>query len=61
MNPFLSKRFIILTIAFITCLVATIAFHFRGNAASWTWENQKIGSEIANFDWVKTFPTDQGM
>nr|ELR5113470.1 hypothetical protein [Providencia stuartii] len=61
MNPFLSKRFIILTIAFITCLVATIAFHFRGNVASWTWENQKIGSEIANFDWVKTFPTDQGM
>ncbi|MEY0231268.1 hypothetical protein [Providencia manganoxydans] len=61
MNPFLSKRFIILTIAFITCLVATIAFHFRGNAASWTWENKKIGSEIANFDWVKTFPTDQGM
>lgn len=63
MNPFLSKRFIILSVAFFACLAATIAFHFRGNAAGWTWENnnQKIGSELANFDWVKTYPTDQGM
>lgn len=63
MNPLLSKRFVILTVVFVVCVVVTIAFHFRGNASAWIWENnnQKMGSEIANFDWVKTFPTDQGM
>lgn len=63
MNPFLSKNFIIITLAFIICVILTIAFHFRGNAQGWTWQDnpQANAMEIADFDWLKSYPTETGM
>lgn len=62
MNPFLSKRFLLLTVIFVISLLSTFFIFVRGGAIAWQIENhQEEGSAIAYYDWASTFQTENGI
>ncbi|WP_353243699.1 hypothetical protein [Providencia sp.] len=62
MNPFLSKRFLLLTVIFVVSLLSTFFIFVRGSVVAWQIENhQENGSAIAYYDWASTFQTENGI
>lgn len=62
MNPFLSKRFLLLTVIFVISLLSTFFIFVRGGVVAWQIENhQENGSAIAYYDWASTFQTENGI
>lgn len=62
MNPFLSKRFLLLTVIFVISLLSTFFIFVRGGAVAWKIENhQENGSAVAYYDWASTFQTESGI
>lgn len=62
MNPFLSKRFLILTFIFAFSLLFTFFIFFRGGTEDWQWQNHNENSvAIGSYDFATTFPSEKGM
>lgn len=61
MNPFLSKRFILLTAVFALSLLSTVLIFVRDGSIAWQIEHhQENRSAITNYDWATTFPAENG-
>ncbi|ENY6784082.1 MULTISPECIES: hypothetical protein [Providencia] len=62
MNPFLSKRFLILTFIFSFSLLLTLFIFIRGGTEDWQWQNHNENSvAIGSYDFATTFPSEKGM
>ncbi|ENR5390572.1 hypothetical protein PWM41_001277 [Providencia rettgeri] len=62
MNPFLSKRFLILTFIFALSLLFTLFVFIRGGTEDWQWQNHNENSvAIGSYDFATTFPSEKGM
>ncbi len=62
MNPFLSKRFLIVTFIFVLCLFFTFFIFTRGSTEDWQWQNHNENSSpIGSYDFTTTFPAENGM
>lgn len=62
MNPFLSKRFILLTLVFALSLLLTFFIFVRDNTvARQIQKYQENGAAIGNYDWANTFQTENGI
>ncbi|MGJ7067399.1 hypothetical protein ABM016_19225 [Morganella morganii] len=61
MNPFFSKRFLILTFFFALSLLL-MRFVYRGNTEDWQWKNHNENSvAVGSYDFAKTFLSEKGM
>ncbi|MCG5379187.1 MULTISPECIES: hypothetical protein [Providencia] len=62
MNPFLSKRFLILMFIFSFSLLLTLFIFIRGGTEDWQWQNHNENSvAIGSYDFATTFPSEKGM
>ncbi|MGB5118314.1 MAG: hypothetical protein WBO26_15365 [Providencia rettgeri] len=62
MNPFLSRHFILLTLAFALSFIFIVFVFVRDGTIDWQWEkHNENGPVIANYDWATTFPAENGM
>ncbi|MEY0727131.1 hypothetical protein AB7254_08585 [Providencia rettgeri] len=62
MNPFLSKRFLIVTFSFVLSLFFTFFIFTRGSSEDWQWQNHNENSSpIGSYDFTTTFPAENGM
>ncbi|MBC8652532.1 hypothetical protein GQR86_03190 [Providencia vermicola] len=62
MNPFLSRHFILLTLAFALSFIFIVFVFVRDGTVDWQWEkHNENGPVIANYDWATTFPAENGM
>lgn len=61
MNPFLSKRFMLLTALFSLSLLTTFFIFVQDGTAAWQVQNhQKKGTAISDYDWANTFQAENG-
>lgn len=62
MNPFLSRRFLFLSLVFALSLVFTFVVFVCDSTVDWQRENHnENNSPIGNYDFVTTFPAENGI
>ncbi|GAB1439943.1 hypothetical protein MASR2M36_27230 [Providencia sp.] len=62
MNPFLSRRFLFLSLVFALSLVFTFVVFICDSTVDWQRENHNENSSpIGNYDFATTFPAENGM